>query len=149
MPCYRCGARQADPARGLQPWLRAVRLEQQVLVCPDCQQNHAWPTDMDHCATCGSTRLVRRLGTTVCRDCEDSATQEFLAVEMTMDTGVSRRDNSGRHRRQHSPELSADVAQAIERVLGRHAARVDASAVGEPGSDPSPVATPSDSVAGA
>lgn len=130
MPCYRCGARQSDPARGLQPWLRAVRLEQQVLVCPDCQHNHAWITDMDHCATCGSTRLVRRLGATVCRDCEDLATQEFVALEMTMDTGVSHRDPTARHRRLDGPELSADVAQAIERVLGRHSARVDDSASG-------------------
>jgi uncharacterized Zn finger protein (UPF0148 family) len=99
--------------------LRAVRAEEQVLVCPDCQQSHGWAADVDHCPVCGSTRLVRRLGATVCRACEESATAEFLAVESTVDTGVSSAAAGGRHRRPDSPDLSAEVATAIERILGR------------------------------
>jgi len=28
MPCYRCGTRQTDPARGHSPWQRGVRGDQ-------------------------------------------------------------------------------------------------------------------------
>ena len=70
VPCYRCGARQTDPVGGASPWRRGVRANEQVLVCPDCQQNSAWLDDLDRCPVCGSTALFRRLGATVCRDCE-------------------------------------------------------------------------------
>lgn len=136
MPCYRCGARQSDPARGVNLWVRGVRANEQVLVCPDCQQTRGWSADLDHCSVCGATTLVRRLGQTVCRSCEASATAEFLAVESTMDRGFairstgtgtsssdSSRTTSGRHRRTDSRDLSADVATAIDRVLGRAAPR--------------------------
>lgn len=126
MPCYRCGARQSDPARGLSPWLRAVRADTQVLVCPECQQSHSWADDVDHCSTCGSTKLIRRLGNTVCRDCEASATAEFLAVESTTDRGAAVRAaaSAGRHRgRADSRELTEEVGAAIDRVLGKHARR--------------------------
>lgn len=122
MPCYRCGARQSDPARGKNLWVRGVRADAQVLVCPDCQQNRGWSDDLDHCTSCGATTLVRRLGHTVCRSCEASATAEFLAVESTMDRGFATRnapDGPGRHRRSDGRDLSADVATAIDRVLGR------------------------------
>lgn len=126
MPCYRCGARQSDPARGANLWVRGVRADEQVLVCPDCQQTRGWSTDLDHCSVCGATTLVRRLGRTVCRSCEASATAEFLAVESTMDRGAVRSSNAdgpGKHRRTDSRDLSADVATAIDRVLGRAAPR--------------------------
>jgi uncharacterized Zn finger protein (UPF0148 family) len=126
MPCYRCGARQSDPARGLSPWLRAVRADTQVLVCPECQQTHSWSNDVDHCPTCGSTKLIRRLGSTVCRDCEASATAEFLAIESTIDRGAAVRAaaNAGRHRgRTDTRELTEEVGAAIDRVLGKHARR--------------------------
>jgi hypothetical protein len=38
-------------------------------VCPDCQGSHDWVADLDRCARCDSTRLVRRLGEVECRDC--------------------------------------------------------------------------------
>jgi hypothetical protein len=69
MACYRCGARQVDPARGHSPWQRGVRGDQQVLICPTCQGMHDWRADLDQCSRCGSTRLVRRLGEVECRDC--------------------------------------------------------------------------------
>lgn len=126
MPCFRCGARQSDPARGSSLWVRGVRADEQVLVCPDCQQTRGWSADLDHCVTCGATTLVRRLGQIVCRSCEASATAEFLAVESTTDRGIAirstgsdRSGRAGRHRRIDNRDLSADVATAIDRVLGR------------------------------
>lgn len=122
MPCYRCGARQADPGRGSRMWVRAVRGSQQVLVCPECQQTRGWSEDLDRCSTCGATTLVRRLGETVCRSCEASATAEFLAVESTIDTGAGSRRNGygGRHKRIENPDLAAEVSAAIDEILGRH-----------------------------
>jgi hypothetical protein len=69
MPCYRCGTRQVDPDRGSSPWLRGVRADRQVLICPGCQAGGAWVTDLDRCALCASVHLVRRLGEVECRDC--------------------------------------------------------------------------------
>jgi len=70
MPCYNCGARQTDPGKGPSPWKRGVVDDEQVLVCPDCQRTHDWVADLDRCASCGSTMLVRALGETRCRQCE-------------------------------------------------------------------------------
>jgi len=69
MPCYHCGARQVDPGKGPSPWKRGVIKDEQVLVCPDCQQVHDWKADLDRCESCGSTMLVRALGETRCREC--------------------------------------------------------------------------------
>lgn len=69
MPCYRCGARQVDPARGPSPWKRGVRGNRQVLICPECQAGRDWASDLDRCPNCGAVRLVRRLGEVECRDC--------------------------------------------------------------------------------
>ncbi|WP_129663876.1 hypothetical protein [Phytoactinopolyspora endophytica] len=124
MPCYRCGAREADPARGSRLWVRAVQADSQVLVCPECQQDGDWTVDVDHCPACGGTNLVRRLGQTVCRTCESSATAEFLAVESTTDRGIAV-SVGGRHRRPDDDgrDLTNEVASAIDRVLGKHAKR--------------------------
>ena len=43
--------------------------DEQVLVCPSCQQTHDWIADLDRCAGCGSTMLLRALGETRCRQC--------------------------------------------------------------------------------
>jgi hypothetical protein len=69
MPCYRCGTRQVDPDRGSSPWLRGVRADRQVLICPGCQADGQWVSDLDRCALCASIHLVRRLGEVECRDC--------------------------------------------------------------------------------
>ncbi|GLU49497.1 hypothetical protein [Nocardiopsis ansamitocini] len=69
MPCYLCGARQGDPARGAQPWKRGVRHERQVLVCPECQLTQDWKADIDRCGHCRSTFLISRLGEIECHDC--------------------------------------------------------------------------------
>lgn len=70
MGCYRCGRRQTDPGKGPSPWKRGVIADEQVLVCPDCQQVHDWRADLDRCESCGSTMLVRALGETRCRSCD-------------------------------------------------------------------------------
>jgi len=69
VPCYRCGTRQTDPGKGPSPWKRGVVRDEQVLVCPECQQAHDWIADLDRCASCGSTMLLRALGETRCREC--------------------------------------------------------------------------------
>jgi hypothetical protein len=141
VPCYRCGARQTDPVRGTSPWRRGVRADEQVLVCPDCQQNSSWLDDLDRCPVCGSTALFRRLRATVCRECEArrlASAQVRVARTIAPGTagttpvaggaGVAApreaepasvgsptpaRQGQGDH------ELAREVAAAIDRVLGR------------------------------
>ncbi|HEV7930788.1 MAG TPA: hypothetical protein VGP70_00490 [Actinomadura sp.] len=104
MPCYRCGARQTDPARGASPWKRGVRRDRLVLICPGCQGVQDWTADLDRCASCGATALVCRLGEVECRQCghvrSADATAEAAEVGET-------------------PGLSEEVAQALDRVLGK------------------------------
>jgi hypothetical protein len=114
MPCYRCGTRQVDPDRGSSPWLRGVRTDRQVLICPACQASPDWVTDLDRCSLCASIHLVRRLGEVECRDCGSvgagsgavsaavaSATDDFTA-------GVAGAA---------PPGLAEEVEQALARVL--------------------------------
>jgi hypothetical protein len=125
MPCYRCGARQVDPARGHSPWRRAVQQDQQVLVCPGCQVATDWAADMDKCPRCGSVHLVRRLGEVECRDCAavvpptaEPGTEAALPARGTASrAGRTEPAPAGR-----APGLSEEVALALERVLGRGAA---------------------------
>jgi hypothetical protein len=105
MPCYRCGARQVDPGRGHSPWQRGVRGDQQVLVCPRCQAAHDWVGDLDHCARCGSVRMVRRLGEAECREC---------GLVVSPETAHGPPPGDGR-----APGLSEEVALALDKVLGR------------------------------
>jgi hypothetical protein len=103
MPCFKCGARQTDPVRGASPWKRGVRKDHQVLVCPDCQAVSDWAADLDHCAGCGSTTLICRLGEVECRACGHVRDAE--------------RDSEERGAASPAPGLSEDVAQALARVL--------------------------------
>jgi hypothetical protein len=141
MACYRCGTRQVDPVRGHSPWQRGVRGDQQVLICPTCQGIHDWKTDLDPCGRCGSVRLVRRLGEAECRDCGYVATPEAVAVPdlsavpeavavpagvagpggvaAVTATGGGRDDELPCLSGAEAPGLSEEVAQALERVLGR------------------------------
>jgi hypothetical protein len=128
MPCYRCGARQVDPVRGHSPWRRAVRRDQQVLVCPHCQAAADWAADMDKCPRCRSVHLVRRLGEVECRDCGmvvppaaqtgAEAAVPALGAAALSEAGPGEPAGGGR-----GPGLSEEVALALERVLGRGAAR--------------------------
>lgn len=135
MPCYRCGVRQVDPVRGHSPWQRGVRRDEQVLICPECQATADWKSDLDACQRCGSVRLVRRLGEVECRECgfvvpPDEAAGELspglTAVPGTLagaegvagsrKGGVAHAAGAGGGR---APGLAEEVAQALERVLGR------------------------------
>jgi hypothetical protein len=128
MPCYRCGARQVDPVRGHSPWRRGVRGDQQVLVCPGCQTATDWAADMDKCPNCGSVHLVRRLGEVECRDCGVVAppaaepgpapAAAMMAPGAAVISSARLGEPGGR-----APGLSEEVALALERVLGRNAAR--------------------------
>ncbi|MGI5486723.1 hypothetical protein [Microtetraspora malaysiensis] len=102
MPCFRCGARQTDPVRGVSPWKRGVRHETQVLICPDCQRAH--DLDLDACVSCGSTVLICRLGEVECRSCG------AVRVARSCESLVAAPE---------SPDLSAEVEAALNRVLGR------------------------------
>lgn len=70
MPCYRCGRVQTDPVKGASPWAVGVREREQILVCPDCQQEDLdWAAALDRCPRCGGTRLKVVMGSVVCRAC--------------------------------------------------------------------------------
>jgi len=116
MPCYRCGTRQVDPDRGSSPWLRGVRADRQVLICPGCQSDGAWVTDLDRCALCASTHLVRRLGEVECRDC-GAAGCDASGVDrgpVVVDAGSPEPPGLA-----ESPGLAEEVERALARVLRR------------------------------
>jgi hypothetical protein len=111
MPCYRCGTRQVDPDRGSSPWLRGVRSERQVLICPSCQAAGEWVADLDRCRVCASIRLVRRLGEVECEEGgnvgEPAAAVPATGIVATAGDGIT------------SPGLAEEVEQAIAKVLRR------------------------------
>ena len=114
MPCYRCGTRQVDPARGHSPWRRGVKGDQQVLVCPGCQAGADWTAELDKCRQCGSVHLVRRLGEVECRDCGATIPPVIDAGEPQVAGRAP-----GLPATDRAPGLSEEVALALERVLGR------------------------------
>ncbi len=111
MPCYRCGSRQVDPDRGPSPWQRGVRQDRQVLVCPNCQVTHDCTAELDHCGSCGSVRLISRLGEVECRQC--GWVRPASPPAAGDDTVVSEIARSG------TGDLAEEVAQALGRVLGK------------------------------
>lgn len=139
MPCYRCGVRQTDPSRGQSPWRRGVRRDSQVLICPRCQASDDWMADLARCPRCGSVHLVRRLGEVECRDCgtivppspglgegeplseavaggagDVASAREAAGAGDVAGTGDVAVLGDGQ-----SPDLSEEVARALDRVLGR------------------------------
>lgn len=143
MPCYRCGVRQVDPERGKSPWRRGVLRDHLVLVCPACQVSADWAAELEHCGRCGSAHLIKRLGQVECLDCglARSASGPGSAFGPGSDpaagtVGVGRStgglagpagpDGYGQRepapppgQRGSDPTLAAEVARALERVLGR------------------------------
>ena len=116
MPCYRCGARQADPEAGKSsPWKRGVLSEHQVLICPDCQPGALG--DLDRCARCERTHLIRRLDQVECLDC--GLTREIDAADV-VDVSAAAPTAAGAPA---SSALADQVARALDRVLGRSPAR--------------------------
>jgi ribosomal protein L40E len=123
MPCYRCGARQVDPVRGHSPWRRGVRGDQQVLVCPACQAANDWTADMDKCPQCVSAHLVRRLGEVECKDCGAVVPPAAESAEAGLGEPGAGVPGTPAAAGGRAPGLSEEVALALERVLGRSAAR--------------------------
>ena len=111
MPCYRCGTRQVDPDRGSSPWLRGVKADRQVLICPGCQAAGEWVADLDGCQVCTSVRLVRRLGEVECRDC--GYVGESGRVSVGAEIGAGAGDGIS------APGLAEEVEQALAKVLRR------------------------------
>lgn len=143
MPCYRCGVRQVDPARGHSPWQRGVKGDQQVLVCPSCQRAPGLAADLDHCRQCGSLRLVRRLGEVECRACGYVVPPEGGPVGLPEAAPASLGGEAGGVKGVPggvggpsvpagiggAPGLAEEVSQALERLFGRTGAKPPASAV--------------------
>jgi hypothetical protein len=115
MPCYRCGTRQVHPARCSSPWLRGVRADRQVLICPGCQADGQWITGPDRCALCASIHLVRRLGEVECRDCGAlGAGSVESSAEAIAGAGAGEPTPAG---------LAEEVEHALARVLRWPSAR--------------------------
>ncbi len=108
MTCYRCGARQTDPARGPSQWARGVLSGVQVLICPDCHEEGEWTGEVDRCGGCGSVTLVRVLGETLCISCGALAGPVEPA-------GSTARVPAPRG----EPDLSAEVGAALDRMFRR------------------------------
>jgi hypothetical protein len=139
MPCYRCGTRQVDPDRGESPWKRGVRADRQVLVCPACQADFDWMSDLDHCPVCASVHLMRRLGEVECRDCgfvrqptAASPLPGHLAVLRSAEgQGAGGASGAGADGAgpDGGPDATEDLAQEVERALARVLGRTAGSAV--------------------
>ncbi len=111
MPCYRCGTRQADPEAGKSsPWRRGVVGEQQVLICPACVPTAL--ADLACCGRCGSAHLIKRLDQVECLDCRLVTDAEPQARPAQHPPGPAASRGRG-------TDLAAEVASALERVLGR------------------------------
>jgi hypothetical protein len=134
MPCYRCGVRQTDPSRGQSPWKRGVRRQSQILICPGCQDTADWMSEMDRCSRCSSVHLVKRLGEVECRDCgaivspERSGETGFAGAGLP-EAGFAEAGLAGAPGDEpggagpavagRGPDLSEEVARALDRVLSR------------------------------
>jgi ribosomal protein L40E len=121
-----------------------VRRDSQVLICPHCQASDDWMADLARCPRCGSVHLVRRLGEVECRDCGTivppsaglgdalaggapggEATESGALPGEAVASAVLAGEALGEEfaltevAGGPSPDLSEEVARALERVLGR------------------------------
>ena len=118
MPCYRCGARQADPEAGKSsPWKRGVLSEHQVLICPDCQPGALG--DLDRCARCERTHLIRRLDQVECLDCGLVQDAEAALVPDAASRGPAPAGPGHGHDGLADTSLADEVSRALDRLLGR------------------------------
>ena len=78
-----------------------------MLICPVCQTDGHWATDLDRCEMCASIHLVKRLGEVECRDCG--------AVGAESASGAVTSEIAG-----GAPEsVPAGLAEEVERALAR------------------------------
>jgi hypothetical protein len=121
MPCYRCGTRQVDPEPGKgSQWRQGVVREHQVLICPACQQVAL--ADLARCPGCHGTRLIKRLGQVECLDCRLTRDADAGAAAPATGSGAAgsgARADAGGDSAAPGGGLSAEVARALARVLGR------------------------------
>ncbi len=107
-----------------------MRRDSQVLICPRCQASDDWTADLARCPRCGSVHLVRRLGEVECRDCgtivpppaglgEGEPLAEAAGSELAGSIGVGSAGVGSAGMGGPSPDLSEEVARALDRVLGR------------------------------
>ena len=116
-----------------------MRRDSQVLICPHCQASDDWMADLARCPRCGSVHLVRRLGEVECRDCGtivppsagpgEASGGDALAGEAMGGSALGGEALKGEALGGEvaltevaggpSPDLSEEVARALERVLGR------------------------------
>lgn len=110
MGCVICGRLQEDPRKGPSPWRRGVVLApsaRQVLVCPGCQEaDPAWEDVLARCERCDGVSLLVRFGEVSCRSCGPVAARPGPVVPPGPDDRAR-------------AQLRADVAAAVDRVLGR------------------------------
>ncbi|WP_239137686.1 hypothetical protein [Sphaerisporangium rufum] len=88
-----------------------MRHEAQVLICPSCQREHDLDLDLDRCRTCGSSRLICRLGEVECRSCGAVRPARVADARPSSLVGAG------------APGLSEEVEAALGRLFGRHPAR--------------------------
>jgi ribosomal protein L40E len=81
-----------------------------VLVCPACQADHDWTSELDRCRQCGSWRLVRQLGQVSCRSC---------GATIEPDDEKQRACEGG----ETSSGLAAEVDAALSRMWGKPGGR--------------------------
>ena len=94
-----------DPEAGKSsPWRRGVVREHQVLICPACHPSAL--ADLTRCARCESAHLIRRLDQVECLDCR-------LIRDAESESPSPNRLES------QATDLAAEVARALDRVLGR------------------------------
>lgn len=117
MPCFRCAARQSDPVRGVSPWRRGVVAGYQVLICPACQQSPGWADVLDRCEACGSTHLVKALGTVTCRTCRAEVAGAGSAPGPPPAGAAGRPGETIPAVGDRTPGLADEVAAALDRVL--------------------------------
>jgi hypothetical protein len=101
MPCFRCGVRQTDPARGQSPWRRGVLRDHLVLICPTCLERADWAAGLDRCGRCDGTHLMRRLDQVECLDCGRIREASELPAGQGPDAA-----------------LADEVSRALDRILG-------------------------------
>ena len=99
-----------------------MRRDSQVLICPRCQASDDWMADLAHCPRCGSVHLVRRLGEAECRECGTVVPPSAAADEgePLAEPGADvPGDAAAGGPGGGAPDLSEEVARALDRVLGR------------------------------
>lgn len=104
-----------------------MRRDSQVLICPRCQASDDWMADLARCPRCGSVHLVRRLGEVECRDCGTIVPPSAGPGEGEPLAGAAAGEIAGGEAGAGAaaagagggaPDLSEEVARALDRVLG-------------------------------